>query len=275
MDIKRRAFVMGGSALCVTFLGGATSSIDFGGTPHESLLIAGSDEFLPYAKKLIDAFVKTKPGIDVVVEAGGTDLGLLALKRGAIDIALASRELKATEDEKLTRSYMLSRDAIALVVNPANPLAGLDRKTAASLLLGNVRDWGRVAGQPGPVQVYSRKAEVGTQKALEKLVLDHARMGLEATVVESGVAMRERIAADPRGLGFLSLHDITPAVKVLAIDGVPMNRGTILSGRYPFSRSFFCITHGTEKKAVREFMDFAQGPAGQALLVSLGLIAVQ
>lgn len=266
MDIGRRVFVIGGGAAAVVLLGGATTSLDFGAEQRQSLLIAGSEEFLPYAAKLADAFAKAHPSVDVVVEAGGTVPGLLALGRGAIDVALASRELAPTEDDKLTRSHLVARDAIGLVVNPANPLTGLTRKEAFAILHEG----------KAPLHLYRRKPDAATQKAVDKLVLDHATMAAGAIVVESGAAMREKIAADPDGFGFLALHDVTPAVKVLAIDGVPLSRATILSARYPFTRSFFCVAHGSpEGSAAERFLAFALGREGQSLFESLGLIAVR
>lgn len=276
MTLKRRAFVLGAGALSVTALGAATSSIDWGGVEQESLLVAGSEEFHPYAVKLVDGFAQTRPKLDVVVEAGGTAGGLLALKRGAIDVALTSRELTATEDEKLTRAYLVARDAIALVVHPDNPVGNLDRKQAAAILRGEVRDWGKLpGGTAGPIRLYRRKADAGTQKALDKMVLANAEMPSSAIVMESGHAMHDRLAADVQGFGFLSLHDVTPAVKVLAIDGVGMSRASILGGSYPFTRSFFCVTHGAEKDVVRAFLSFAQGPQGQNILKGAGLISVR
>lgn len=275
MNLKRRAFIIGAGAASVTLLGGATTTLDIGSEERESLLIAGSEEFEPYAVKLIDGFKKAFPKVDMVAEAGGTLAGLLALKRGAIDIALTSRELNLVEDEKLTRSYLMARDAIALVVNPANPVTSLDKKQAAAMLRGEIRDWAKVGGAPGPIRVHRRKADAGTQKALDKLVLGQAEMATGAIVMDSGHAMRDRIAADAQGQGFLSLHDVNPTVKVLAIDGVPMSRATILSGRYPFTRSFFCVTHGAEKPVAKDFLAFAQGKQGQDLFEGLGLIAVR
>lgn len=275
MTITRRLFMIGGGAAAVTVLGGATTTLDLGDEARDSLLIAGSEEFLPYAVKLIEAFAKANPLIDPIVEAGGTVPGLLALKRGAIDIALASRELSLIEDDKLTQSHLVARDAIALVVHPANPVASLSRKQAVALFQGQVTDWAGVGGDAGAIRTYRRKPEAGTQKALDKLVLDHADLSADAIVVDSGALMRERVAGDAQALGFLALHDITPAVKVVAIDGIPMSRPTILSGRYPFTRSFFCVTHGTGKAAVRNFLAFALGRDGQSLLETMGLIAVR
>ncbi|MBF0375008.1 MAG: phosphate ABC transporter substrate-binding protein [Alphaproteobacteria bacterium] len=266
MTIGRRLFMIGGGAAAVVFLGGATTSLDFGSEHRQSLLIAGSEEFAPYATKLADAFAKANPHVDVVVEAGGTVPGLLALARGAIDLALASRELTPSEDDKLTRSHLVARDAIGLVVNPANPLSGLTRKEAFAILREG----------KAPLRLYRRKPDAATQKAVDKLVLDHAEMAPGAIIVDSGAAMRDKIAADPDGIGFLALHDVTPAVKVLAIDNVAMSRATILSGRYPFTRSFFCVTHGTRKGAATDaFLAFAMGREGQALFETMGLIAVR
>lgn len=274
--MNRRRFLASATLLTAPFLGGATTSIDLGGgTRRDSLLIAGSDEFHPYVLKLTERFSAAHPLIDVVVEAGGTDPGLLALKRGAIDLALASRDLTAAEDDKQTRAYPAARDAVALVAHPANGVENLSRDQAAGLFRGELADWAKLGAAPGPVHLLRRKPDTGTQKALERLVLNNAEIAPQAKAMDSGVKMREAVAADPLALGFLSLHDITPAVKVLAINAVPMDRTTILSGRYPYTRSFFLVSSSKPGAAVEQYLAFALGATGQAALAELGLIPVR
>lgn len=272
-----RRFFLGAAAACAApFLGGATTTIDFGdGEGRASLLIAGSDEFHPYAVRLVAGFAEIEPTIDTLVETGGTDPGLLALRRGAIDIALSSRELKPSEDDKATRATLVARDAIALVVHPGNPVRDLDGAQAVALLRGEFTDWSDVGGVSGDVRLYRRKAATGTQKALEKLVLDHAEPAPTARTVESGVEMREAVGRDRLAFGFLALHDVTPAVKVLDVNGIPLGRPTILSGRYPYARSFFLVTRGEPDGAVGKFLSYATSRRGQSLLAGLGLIPVR
>lgn len=274
--MDRRTFLTAAVLLATPLMGAATTTIDLGGrTRRASLLVAGSDEFHPYATKLTEAFSKANPQVDVLVEAGGTEPGLLAVKRGAIDVAMTSRELRAGEDDKLARAFLIARDAIALVVHPSNPVSDLTKAQAVSLLRGQARGWDAVGGSASPVHLLRRKAGAGTQKALEKLVLANQDMAPQAAVIDSGVKMREAVAADPQAFGFLALHDITDAVKVLAIGGVPMARTTVLSARYPYARSFFFVTHGKQSPTVEQFISYAQGPQGQAVVSDLGLIAVR
>ncbi|WP_207458104.1 phosphate ABC transporter substrate-binding protein [Azospirillum sp. SYSU D00513] len=289
MSVGRRLLLVAGGGAVAFLLGGATTNWDLGQEQRVSLLIAGSEEFLSYASALSDAFARENPRTDMVLEGGGTAPGLIAVRRGAIDVAMASREPSRAEEDKLTRSYLVARDAVALIVNPTNPVQNVSKRQAAALFEGKAAGWaelgwseaGAKGDTDGAVRVYRRKEGSDVQKALEKLVLDNGDMTPNAVLLESGAAMIERVAADPAGAGYATLADVTAAqargaqVKVLAVDGVPITRATILSGRYPLTRSFYCVLQGDKRPQARAFLAFAQSRAGQDALESMGLIAVR
>ena len=65
-----------------------------GRTAEESLLIAGAVSLLPYTRVLATEFDRLAH-VEIVSDGGGSLAGLIALKRGAIDIAALARDLKA------------------------------------------------------------------------------------------------------------------------------------------------------------------------------------
>lgn len=240
-----------------------------------TLLIAGSTTMLPLTKLLAEGFMKRHPGILVAFSGGGSTPGLIAVKRGAIDIAALSRPLSRAEDDASTRAYLVAKDGIAVVVHPENPLRDLGVAPIRDAFEGIVGRWEDLGAGEGDIHLYHRAEGSTTRKGFEALVLDHADVSEAVRMVGEAADMAAAVAADPLGIGYLALKDVTPAVAVLAISGISMGRETVLSGRYPLSRPFYYATHGHQKEPTRLFLDYAQSAEGQALLERAEMIRVR
>jgi phosphate transport system substrate-binding protein len=78
--------------------------------PTSMLLIAGSTTMQRYIANIVAAFAKREPTINIVSDAGGAAAGIIALKRGAIDVALLARDLTNDEDDTQIRNYLVAKD---------------------------------------------------------------------------------------------------------------------------------------------------------------------
>ena len=241
---------------------------------QESLLIAGSSTMLPYMEKLKEAFHKNHPQILIEDDAGGSTAGLIAVRRGAIDLAMMSREITREEDDQYTRDYLIGKDAVVLVVNPANPLTNLSRQQLREIFGGHITNWSQVGGPNAPITVVGRKAGSTTRKAMDEMVMDGLDLTKSATILESADAVLKTVAASPSAIGYLALKDLHSGVQALQVNGVAVSRETILSGRYPLSRDFFLVMYDKPKNAIQNFVDFALSNDGQKILEHEGLIRV-
>ena len=59
-------------------------------------------------RELAERYAKVYPKVAMVVQAGGSLAGLLALKRGTIDIAAMSRDLTEEEDTPNARAHLVA-----------------------------------------------------------------------------------------------------------------------------------------------------------------------
>ncbi|HWR40551.1 MAG TPA: phosphate ABC transporter substrate-binding protein [Patescibacteria group bacterium] len=241
---------------------------------QESLLIAGSSTLLPYMEKLKEAFQKNHPQILIEDDAGGSTAGLIAVKRGAIDLAMMSREVTREEDDQYTRDYLIGKDAVVIVSNPANPLANLSRRQLQGIFGGQVTNWSQAGGNNASITVVGRKVGSTTRKGMEEMVMEGIDFAKSATLLESADAVFKTVAADPNAIGYLALKDVHDGVRALRVDDVSVSRETILSGRYPLSRDFFLVIYDKPKNAIQNFVDFALSNDGQKILEHEGLIRV-
>ncbi len=252
---------------------------------QETVLIAGSTTMFHYLAPVVAAFQAKHPKASVVSEPGGSTAGLVALKRGAIDVATLARDVTPDEDDVRLRDFLVARDGVAIIVHASNPLENLSRHEVSQICSGELRSWKAAgAGAPaaeleklGEIVLIDRAKSSRTRKSMLDLVLggDDAMHG--AKEVASGDEMLAAVRGDPRAIGYASLRSFTknPAgVKALRIEDVPMNQATMLTGRYPLTRSFYLALYGQPPKLAEQFVTFVLSPEGQALLEEDGLLGV-
>lgn len=241
---------------------------------QETLLVAGSSTMLPYMAKLEEGFAKMHPKILVESDGGGSTAGVIAIKRNAIDLATTSRDIKPEEDDQYLRDYLVAKDALAIVVHPSNPVGSITKEQIRDVFTGVITNWRQLGGSDAPVVLIGRKKGSTTRKGMDEMVLGGLDFAKWITASESAGALAETVAGNPNAIGYLALKDLNPAVKPLALNGVPINRESILSGNYTLSRSFYLVIYDKPKSAVQKLLDFTLSKEGQDILEHEGLIRV-
>jgi len=266
------------SALCACDRVPGWSSTETG----QSLLIAGSSTMVPLAEKLLEAFLRDRRNITAVCDGGGSSAGIIALQRGAIDIALLSRDVSAQEDKQGLRCLPYARNGVGLAVHPSNPLSDLSVVQIRSILAGDVADWMAVGGKAGNIRVISRKSGSTTLQSVNDLILHGEDLTHDAVPAASATELMRMTADDPAAVGFVSYADLEhcPAdlrsrIKILTVHQVPMQRETILSGRYPLTRVLHFAILEERTPAAQAFLDFVLSPQGRQITMEQGLLPVR
>ena len=87
-----------------------------------------------------------------------------------------------------------------------------------------------------------------------------------AVVAPSPQAVVEYVAGHTHALGYVSMDQVTPDVKVLKIEGEWPTPETAGRGSYPLSHELWLVTANPPPPAVQRFLDFVRGPAGQQIV---------
>jgi len=236
-------------------------------TPEPVFLRAtGSTSLDPLVAELAIAFHEQVPLVNLEVTGRGTEYGLAALRRGEVDLALAS-SLPAALDPGW-RVTAIARDAIAVVVHPSNPVAGLGLLQLQDLFSGRIYDWPGVGGKAaqGPVQPVSREEGSGTRAAFGALVMDGRRVTPLAVVALSSQAVVDYVAGHPNAIGYVSMGYLTSDVKALPIEGERPTPQTANQGSYPLTRELWLVSADPPSAAVQDLVEFALSPAGQQIV---------
>lgn len=271
--LSRRALLGGAAGLALAGTGDAVYQ-RLQQPPHKDwLLTAGAALMEVMTRQLADAFALKHPGIGVVMDIGGSTAGLTALKRGAIDIACMARDLDMQhEDSGMTRAWLVAKDCLAIIVHPSNPLGNLPADTVRDLFAGRQTRW---PGSLEPVEVIQRpQTQSSNQISFNSLVMHYAAVSDNAVIAGTNTDMLHEISQRRGAIGFLPMRLLNDSVKALAVDSVEIKAKTVLSGRYPYARPLFFVTHGPASEMTARFIAFARSDEGQDLLTNIGLVRV-
>src|SRR5450759_4266913 len=112
----------------------------------------GSDTIVNLALAWAERYQTEHPDISISVTGGGSGTGIAALINGTVDIANASRAITADEIKQAKANginpvqVVISRDAIAVVVNPQKPVRRLTLQQISDIYSGKLDNWTGVGG---------------------------------------------------------------------------------------------------------------------------------
>ncbi len=258
--MKRTAVAMG---VAIVMAGGC-------GRRAESVTLAGSTAFAPFAEKLGQQFAARNPGLRVAVQGGGSTVGIQAAQQGKAQIGMADLVKLPKEADGLT-SVVVARDGIAVIVNPANLVENLTLDQIRDIFCGKVGNWKDVGGRDGAITLVSREAGSGTRSSFEQIV-GNIKLSARALVQDSNGSIRETVAGDPLAIGYLSHGLINERIKALTVAGTPCSTEAVMAGSYPLVRPIFLLTRGEPQGAAGKFIAFVLSEAGQAQIRKDGLI---
>jgi phosphate transport system substrate-binding protein len=237
------------------------------------ITVAGSTSVQPFAELLAEEYVSRHPHDHVYVQGGGSTAGIEAVRTHAANIGMSSRSL--LPDEKDLYAVTIAKDAIAIIVNPKNPIWDLSLEQARQVFSGKIKNWRELGAPPHPIVLVNREEGSGTRESFQKFVMGKEEIGLESLVQDSNGAIRQVVSNDPYAIGYISLGLVNGQVKALRISGIEPNLTNIESGKYTLVRPFLFVFDAEPKGEARTFLEFVLSPVAQKLLSQEGLVTVR
>ena len=259
-------------------------------TPQLSVVNVGSDTMVNLALAWAEAYHELHPEVSISVTGGGSGTGIASLINGSTDIANASREMKEEERQQAEEQgtaaveHVVAMDAIAVVVNPDNPIDQLSILQISDLFVGRITAWQELGGENRPVILASRESNSGTYMYfLEKVVQrddpdNHDLFSPEALLLPSSEVIGLEVSQNPNAIGYDGLGYVTPAQKTLkvALDEsgpfVAPAIETVKDGTYPIARPLYMYTRGEPTGAIKEYLDWIMSDDGQKIVAELGFV---
>lgn len=259
---------------------------------NEYILNVGSDTMVNMALAWAEAYHQEHPEILLSVTGGGSGTGIASLINGTIDIANASREMKQEEYDKARSNglepveFTVAQDAIAVIVNPANPINKLTLQQVSDIFSGKIQNWEELGGEDRPIVRLSRETNSGTHVYFLEEVLrlgqaeNKTLFSRDTLLLPSSEGITAEVRDNPNAIGYDGLGYITDDVKVLSLAGtedasfIYPSSETVRDGTYPIARNLYMYTIGQPTDKIKNYLDWIFSPVAQDIVKKLGFVPV-
>ena len=255
----------------------------------------GSDTLVNLALAWAERYQAEVPAVSLSVTGGGSGTGIAALVNGTVDIANASRamtddEIKQAEANGITPvKFVVSRDAIAVVVNPENPVRKLTLQQISDIYSGRINNWSELGGEDRPIVRLSRETNSGTHVYFLQTVIrlgDSSKKTLFSTdtlLLPSSEGIINEVRQNPNAIGYDGLGYIPPDLmdSVIAVSRdasgpyVIPSIATVNDNTYPVARDLYMYTAGQPAGAIKDYIDWILSPEAQAIVADLGFVPIK
>lgn len=235
--------------------------------------LSGSTTVQPLAQAWANAYHASNPGTTVSVSGGGSGTGFKDAAKG-VSIGMSSRVKVGTDGAAVMTP--VARDAVAIVVNPANNVRSLTAAQVQGIYTGKYTKWKQVGGKTNkkkkfdankPIVLAGRTGSSGTYEYFKADVLGGVRQSKRTKGYASNGMVRSKVASDKYAIGYVGMAFINKQVAPVRIDTVSPTKANALAGRYRWVRELYFVHYPTYPITgeAKSFVDFCLSPAGQAI----------
>ncbi len=255
----------------------------------------GSDTIVNLALAWAERYQSDHPDISISVTGGGSGTGIAALINGTVDIANASRAMTADEIKQAKTNgvtpveFVVSRDAIAVVVNPENPVKRLTLQQISDIYSGRINNWSEVGGDNRPIVRLSRETNSGTHVYFLQTVIrlgdskNKTLFSTDTLLLPSSEGIISEVRQNPNAIGYDGLGYIPPdlANSVIAVardaNGpyVIPTIATVNDNSYPVARDLYMYTAGEPTGAIKDYLHWILSPEAQTIVANLGFVPIK
>jgi phosphate transport system substrate-binding protein len=268
------------------------SSANSNSQSQKAINNAGSDTMVNLALAWAEQYQKAYPKISVSVSGGGSGTGIASLINGTVEIANASRKMKKEEYSEAAANgidpieFTVARDAIAVIVNPENPINQLTLQQISDIYSGKYNNWSQLGGEDRPIVRVSRETNSGTHVYFLEQVLrlgqaDNKTMfSTDTLLLPSSQGITSEVKDNPNAIGYDGLGYVTPDVKVIAVSKdalspyIMPSAETVDEGSYPIARDLYMYTAGQPNETIKNYLDWIQATEGQNIVKDNGFVPI-
>lgn len=271
----------------------SSSSNTSSDSPARYIENKGSDTIVNLALAWAEQYQTEHPNVRISVTGGGSGTGIAALINGTVDLANASRRIK---DEEIAEAqakgiepleHIIARDAIAVIVNPENPVSELTLQQISDIYSGKITNWSEIGGEDRPIVKLSRETNSGTHVYFLETVLrlgdseDKTLFSTDTLLLPSSEGIIAEVRNNPNAIGYDGLGYVPHDLKMIAIaeeEGgayVLPAIATVNDKTYPIARDLYMYTNGEATGVTKEYLDWILSAEAQEIVAELGFVPVK
>ncbi len=226
------------------------------------------------AKDVFDAlsaaFRKQHPSVRFSFDDVGSSAGMKLASTGDVDLATSSA-VPSKDIASLVSVAPVGSSGTAVIVNAANPVAGLTKTQVRDIFAGAITDWSTVGGEHTKIIAIIREATSALRSNFDAYFFGgKGTYRADALELNTGDDIVRAVAGQG---GVISMVTVTASlrsderVRALAIDGVAPTKENILSGQYKVVRPLYLVYSASHvKPAIAAFLDFVRSADGQRVI---------
>lgn len=282
--------------------------------PSTLAKVACDESFENIMEQEIDVYEYIYPKEDVLAyylpENAAVDsiMAMGSVKAAVISHPLTDEQVNyLRSNKKVVHQQKIAIDALALIVNPQNPVEILSKKDIAEILSGEVTRWDQVEPcKLGEIDVIFDHQGSSTVKYMRDSILGGKPFGPNISAVKTNPDVFKAVAENKNAMGIIGVSwvasdmsgrdksveelaqaveksdtttlDFKSDVKVLKIRGNDVvqaykpYQAYIFDGSYPLYRSIYMITTAPGGTVTHRFFSFVTGFQGQKIIQMTGIL---
>jgi len=254
----------------------------------ESINISGSTTVLKVVAVAAEKYKLEHPEVNLIINAGGSGVGINQLGKQNIEIGMASRNITDKEIAQYPEvdfvTHSIGKDAVVPVVSSEVFDAGVQALTLeqiGQIYRGKITNWSVLGGPDKDILVIDKERARGTRHVFMKAVLGDKEADAPGADLVLGANNEEQtaIVQSDAAIGMLSNAWLNKDVKGLSIileDStiIAPSLANIINGSFPITRDLYLITNGAPTGAAKNFIDFMLSKKGQQMVEEAGYVKV-
>lgn len=252
----------------------------------------GSDTIVNLALAWAETYQKEHPDVRISVTGGGSGTGIAAMLNGTVTIANSSRAISADELKQATEKginpveHIIAKDAIAVIINPNNPVQQLTLQQLSDIYSGKINNWKEVGGEDRVIVRLSRETNSGTHVYFLERVLrlgdkkNPTLFSTDTLLLPSSEGIINELRTNPNAIGYDGLGYVPKDLKMVAVssDGIEPyvlpSAETVISKTYPIARDLYMYTATEPTGATKDYLDWILTPEAQKIVANLGFVPI-
>ncbi len=228
-------------------------------------------------------FERSQDSVKLVIEGGGSNLGLKAIKDGTADVGLSSFQFDL--DSVLGEGHGVSElplayDGIVIISHKENPISQLTDQQIKGIFSGKINNWSQIGGFPGQIIPVIRDENSGTQKFFEEY-FNIEKFNPMAVVSSDNSAIVSRVNENMNGIGFIGFGYFTISINSLEVASQDSLEGFISptfknlgDGSYPLRRSLQMYYKDSSNPALQAFLEYLKTNDAHFIIKEQGLLPI-
>lgn len=255
----------------------------------ETIIIGGSTTVLPVISNAAESFRVNDPTVRIIVNAGGSGVGINQLGEGKLDIGMISRDITEEEIAQYPNinfnPISIGKDAVVPVVSSEIYEAGITILTLeeiGQIYSGTINNWSDLGGPDQEILCIDKETSRGTRHVFMSIVLGDKEAFAPGADLVLGSNNEEQTALvqSNSAIGMLSNAWLNDDVKGLTIlmpngDKIEPTISNIVNGTFPITRDLLIVTNGTPSGKTKSFIDYILSNEGQKIVEQAGYVRVK